>query len=301
MTSARKCLRQREILKSNDTVVRVKETLQQHFVNPFSEDLDHNQLYNLVSGYPVNEDVSNCLLNVEARGKLLMGNFKGRLTKSPASEHFFDPIKKVPLTTFKNSSAKATVKVKGKEKELTFQRDVLGILVAYSNKHEVGVDLEMALSFPLAPISMPLSTPDGAIRKTDKSKLYEAAMSDLEIVNVDALPTAEKLYTYYLDLAAVIRSLTGSTSTTIRDLAARILATVPSRYTTVVIVCDTYREGSIKAGERSKRGESDRYVLTSPEMKVPYDFNSFLRNGENKEMLFNLIQRNHRRSTKTCQ
>ena len=67
--SARKCLRQREIIKSNDTCSS-ECNLQQHFVNPFSEHLDHNQLYNLVSGFPVEEDVSNCL--VGARGKLLM-------------------------------------------------------------------------------------------------------------------------------------------------------------------------------------------------------------------------------------
>ena len=100
------------------------------------------------------------------------------------------------------SSVKAKVKVNGKEKELTLQRDVLGTLVAHSRKHEVGVDLETTLSFPLAPISTPLSTPDSSIRKTVKSKLYQAAMSYLQVVTTDELPPPEKLNTYYLDLAA---------------------------------------------------------------------------------------------------
>ena len=218
-----------------------------------------------------------------------MNEFKERLAKSPADKDLFGPIKRESLTTFKDSSVKTRLKIKGKEKELTFQRDILGILVAYSNKHEAGVDLETTLSFPLAPVSMPLSTADGAIRKTVKSKLYEAAMSDLSIVSPDELPPAEILNTYFLDLAAAIRSLVGPTST-IRQMATSILASIPARYTQIFIVCDTYKDNSIKGGERGKRGVSERYVLTSPDMKVPYDFNSFLCNGENKEMLFDLLQ-----------
>ena len=144
----------------------------------------------------------------------------------------------------------------------------------------MGVDLETTLSFPLAPISTPLSTPDSSIRKTVKSKLYQAAMSYLQVVTTDELPPPEKLNTYYLDLAAAaIRSLVGPTST-IREMAQQILNAIPVQYTTVFLVCDTYGEN--KTGETIKRGMSERYILTSPDMKVPYDLNSFLRNRENK-------------------
>ena len=34
-----------------------------------------------------------------------------------------------------------------------------------------------------------------------------------------------------------------------------------------------------------------RYIITSPDMKTPADFNDFMRNGDNKEMLINLIER----------
>ena len=173
-------------------------------------------------------------------------------------------------------------------KELVFQRDVLGILVAYSNKHEAGIDLQNVLSFPLALVSIPLSTADGAIRKKGKSKLFEAAMSDLDLVSEDTMPPPTRLYTYFLDLAAAIRSLVG-TMNTIRDLASWILAMVPSQYRRVFIACDTYKNASIKGGERQARGVSERYVITSPDMKVPYNFTNFLQNGENKAMLFDLI------------
>ncbi len=51
------------------------------------------------------------------------------------------------------------------------------------------------------------------------------------------------------------------------------------------------KDKSIKGGERQARGASERYVITSPDMKVPYNFANFLKNGDNKAMLFNLIQR----------
>ncbi len=100
----------------------------------------------------------------------------------------FSPIKREMLETFMNSAVKTKIKNKGKIKELTHQRDILGMLVACSNKHKSGVDLEKEFCFPLAPVLIPLCTPDGAIRKTVKSKLY--LMSNLTVVTHNSLPPA---------------------------------------------------------------------------------------------------------------
>jgi hypothetical protein len=66
-----------------------------------------------------------------------------------------------------------------------------------------------------APVSIPLSTPDGAMRKTVKRKLYDVSMSDISVVNIDALT----MRTYLIDLAAAIRSLVG-TGSTIKEIAS---------------------------------------------------------------------------------
>ena len=55
-------------------------------------------------------------------------------------------------------------------------------------------------------------------------------------------------------------------------------------------VCDTYQQKSIKNTERFFRDSSQRYILKSPDMKLPADTQSFLRNGANKEMVFNLTE-----------
>ena len=83
-------------------------------------------------------------------------------------------------------------------KELTFQRDILGILVAHSYQYNSGIDTDSVLCCPLAPVSVPLSTPDGSIRKTVKSRLFKAAMSDLSTVTDEDLPGPDRLRTYFL-------------------------------------------------------------------------------------------------------
>ena len=56
------------------------------------------------------------------------------------------------------------------------------------------------------------------------------------------------------------------------------------------LVCDTYKEGSIKTGERRPRGSGKLYVIKSPNMKIPSDFSNFLKNGDNKTTLLDLIE-----------
>ena len=114
-------------------------------------------------------------------------------------------------------------------------------------------------------------------------------MSDLSVVTDEDLPGPDRLRTYFLDLAAAVRTIVGKPET-VRELAARILVMVPRQYKDIYVVCDTYEENSIKGGERAARGTSESYILRSRDMKVPHDFAGFLRNGSNKEMLFDLIQ-----------
>ena len=132
-------------------------------------------------------------------------------------------------------------------KELTFQSYILGILVAHSYQYNSGIDIDSVLCYPLAPVPVPLNTPDGSIRKTVKSKLFKAAMSDLSVVTDEDLPGPDRLRAYFLDLAAAVRTIVGKPET-VRELVARILVMVPGQYKDIYIACDTYEENSIKGG-----------------------------------------------------
>ena len=289
MSDPRKCLRYSEIRRSNEMVGKVMDVIVTQFINPFDESLDSDKLYSLVSGGAVNESISDSLLSAQKNGQELMKDFINRITVKENKDKFSDTIKRFRLKTIQDSFVKAKVSKNGKEGEVRVQRDILCKLVSLSNSNKSAIDLEAALNFPLAPVCLPLSNCDGTIRKTVKSKLYQAAMSDLTIVNPDDLPPPSELYTYFLDLAASIRvHLKGCE--TIRQLAWKLLSSIPCQYKTVYIACDTYRTNSIKSGERKLRGSGKRYVLKSPDMKMPFDMNTFLGNGKNKEMLFNLIE-----------
>ena len=149
----RKCLRMKEIEKSEKAVQNIKSVLSDDFINPFSSELDTDKLYNLASGRPVTEDIRECLLSYKKRGK------------------------------------------RGTSKDISIQRDILGLIVAASNKEKGAVDIEKALTYPLAPVSLPLASADGAWRKTAKRKLLEKPpfLEDREI-NIETLPTSKSLY-----------------------------------------------------------------------------------------------------------
>ena len=73
-----------------------------------------------------------------------------------------------------------------------------------------------------------------------------------------------------VDLAAYVRSVIKQ-CTTVRDIANKLLASIPSRYDTEYVVCDMYLEGSIKLAEWQTRGDGNRCTLKNPDTKVPYD------------------------------
>ena len=79
---------------------------------------------------------------------------------------------------------------------------------------------------------------------------------------------------------------------TFEDLAIKSINDTPHRHNVVYFVCGTYFEKPIKAAERNNnRGTSDRLVVRSSKMRIPSDFQKFLNNNNNKERLFEIIQK----------
>ena len=174
-------------------VKNILDALQIQFLNQFHQDIEKPNLYNLVSGRPVDDAVCDSLLGHEKDGIGLMESFEERLTTDPTTATFYSPLKRNKYKSWKDSAKKIVIKKDGKVKELTFQRDILGILVVHSYQYNSGNDIDSVLCYPLAPASVPLSTPDGSIRKTVESKLFKAAMSDLSIVTDEDLPGPDRL------------------------------------------------------------------------------------------------------------
>lgn len=71
-------------------------------------------------------------------------------------------------------------------------------------------------------------------------------MRDLSIL--EELPQKIYLPIYFLDLAATIRTQLKQCGT-IKELAWRIINSIPGQFDDIFVVCDTYLTNSIKGGE----------------------------------------------------
>ena len=154
-------------------VQRVKDILTEEFINLFSNEMDKTKLYNITSGTYTSNDISECVLTIFQTGKIRMVKFKERISKNASNKYIFDPTKREKWKSFQDTAKRTTkIKIDGKIKDIVEQKIILGLLAAKSDQSKLAVDIKNALSFPLASVSLPLASADGAMRKTKKSNLY---------------------------------------------------------------------------------------------------------------------------------
>ena len=115
-----------------------------------------------------------------------MGDFINRLIFNEGTKSFSNKIKE-SVENVHGSFVKAKVSKNGKQQEIQVQSNILAKLVHLSSFTKA-INLEKTMSFPLAPVSLPLSHYDGTIRKTVKSKLFDATMHDLTVITTEDLP-----------------------------------------------------------------------------------------------------------------
>ena len=102
----------------------------------------------------MDDAICDSLLELEKDGIGLMESFEERLTTDPTTATFFSPSKRNKYKSWKDSAKKIVIKKDRKVKELTFQNDILGILVAHSYQYNSGTDIDSVLCYPLAPVSV---------------------------------------------------------------------------------------------------------------------------------------------------
>ena len=75
---------------------------------------------------------------------------------------------------------------------------------------------------------------------------------------------------------------------TFRDICIKVLDMLPKK-TDVIFSTDMYKEGSIKAMERKRRGTGEKIILAGEATKRPGDWATFLSNDENKTQFIKLL------------
>ena len=102
-------------------------------------------------------------------------------------------------------------------------------VVQFYFRNNAHVDVENLLKYPLEPVYLALGNSHGTMRKKCKSKLYHTEMYNLVTVDKSNLPGHDVMNTYFLDLAAVVRTQLKDCFT-IRHLTREIFHSVPDQF-----------------------------------------------------------------------
>lgn len=280
-------MRPSQILLSERKVGKVVNILEDEFINPFG--VGYEQLYNLSSGEEIADEQAVDILDVYQYGTAKKEEFiNTRITNQTTKFH--DTLPRCNVKTFKSLN-KSTVKLKHYEATVEVNRNILGSLLAFSIKNERVIDIAAALSYPLSTIPLSLATGDGNRRATSKSKLTPLLIDGITLKDPksdNSVKSIKEESNFIVDLMAAIRTMTNLPGT-YEEFVWNFVSTIPKGFKRVDIVADTYRENSIKGGERNTRGSSQKVLIASPKSSLPRDFSAFMRNGENKTRLIEII------------
>ena len=273
---------------SEEAVSKVVDVIEEEYENPFGVLINKDKLVNISSGLPLDDDSADTLLSMVKTGEAKAEEFrKKRLILKEVPFH--DAIKKNGYKTFRNIFCKTQVKKKdGNLKVAEVNRNILGTLNSYSIKTGRAVDFEKALSYPLSPVPLSISNPDGSRRSTAKSKLKDILLQFRE-TTVNEEPDLSQDSAILVDMIALINTI-NETASTYAEFAKAFVKRIPRGYKQVDIIADCYQNPSIKRAEQLSRGESESIHIASLQSRIPSDFKfRILRNADNKKRLIDLM------------
>ena len=234
-------LQETRIKKTEETVSGVIQLIQ-GWINPFAEKQD---LVSVSTARTAPTDIVSDLMKAEKIGKQCYSIFKNeRLEKDPPTKKFHDAITTNKLKTFSNLIKKTVVKSAGRVIILKADRSLFGRIIVMAQGRNLKMD--DILSHPLGPLPWSLSTPDGLLRKTNKSSLATTLQKNVEVAQ--QLPGNS---VSVVDGMNLVQRIQGDQAT-FGDVAVTVLlmALQEGRQSKRIdVVFDTYQENSIKNSE----------------------------------------------------
>ena len=265
-------------LAVNKIISMLKETM-----NPFSNELDKENLYNIGTGKAASERTERFLLNIEEIGKREQEKFIKECFDDPS--RFEKPIKKQKLNTFAAEIGRRKLSgSNGKLIAACLVRDIFGSILYLSVQKKI--DIAKVLKYPLTPVPLSLSHVDGTMQKTPKSALMahlEARIkstppTSIDVTVIDAM--------FFLHLHTNLPISFGGVST---YLLKRILDCTSN---IIHFVSDKYITPSVKDCERIERAsDSTSYQITGASQKRPSNWLVALRNSKFKESLIEFLMK----------
>lgn len=266
------------LARDEDDVKKVLSVLSS-WTNPFATSDLSDDLYHLASGALASDVTAQDTLAAKEKGQqALVTYIKERLIDKNVS--VYEVIPRMKLRGFNIASKK--ICISGKDVSLKADRHLFARLLVIAQTREM--NLRDVLQYSLGPLPWSLAASDGSLAKTDKSKLLEPLVDQVEPVE-DVPPNAA----WVVDGMAVLQSL-GDIPATFGDLAVSVFNAVVQRTgmtSRIDFVTDTYPEISIKNVERAKRAchGTVKVKITGPGQRCPKQWKKFLGDGENKTVL----------------
>ena len=225
------------------------------------------------------EQITSDLLTAKEKGLSALNTFiEERLVKKTTG--FYEPIKKLKLSTFSKLKKSVKIKIQDKIVQFTAEKNIFG-RIAMMSQHR-NIDMKEIFAFPLGPVPWALADSMATLKKTNEAIL----MHELE---KNAEPNEEVLSNTctVIDGMALVRMIKRA-GLTYEEFALKLLNTVlssSSSSTRVDVVFDVYRQISIKNAERARRKSSSlefKKIVGSQQMK---QWTSFLSSVNNKTEL----------------
>lgn len=242
-------------------------------MNPFSNELSKDHLYNILSGTSVSDEIYEFLSSVETTGNKQRINFL--LETSIDADRFDKAISKNAIKNFAFKNKK-TVKINNKVKEVSIQRDIFGRLLYTAIQN--GINLEKVLSYPLTPVPFSMCHTDGNICKTPKSVILQLLKS-YQTSTADPVEPDITIYDgfYLLHTFTRIPERYGA-------ISKHILQFLLFGKKRAHIIFDKYNFPNIKDYEHTLREEdTENQYIIQRENKRSADFAKLLRSRNFKE------------------
>ena len=261
-------LRASKIIADCKNVKKLMNTFD-NFLNPFSEELQKDRLFNLTTGKAASPEVQEFLLSVNERGNEQHQKFRSECLHDPS--RFKRPIKRNKMLTFSSTNARPKVAKEGQIRELKHERNMFARLLTISMNSKI--DLKSVFTYPLTAVPLSLSYNDGTKLSTPKSALFHHLESfcehdiprDKDVLIIDG---------FFFVYTSFSKSNHPSTYGLIGETILKKLSRMQTK--NIHLVFDTYVVPSMKDGERNQRAHSvDRFDqefnITNPGQRLPSD------------------------------
>jgi len=268
-----------EMKKSQQYVQKTMDAFSS-FLCPFDQSLEKDKLYNVSSGAAVPEEITRDLLKAEEKGAKARTDFVEQRIKRNAN--FFEPISKMGLKTMADTTKKVKLtSSRSKVVEYKYQGNIVIKLLVKSETHQL--DLAEVMKYSLTPVPYSIGTGDGFLAKTNKAASMSFLMKKVQdervpTENVLTVEDGNALFYYLREVPDTFKQICNK------------LYNMTKHYGDVIVSTDSYTEGSVKALERKRRGESEKLIVKGPMTRKPRDWKTFLVNEENKQQLIAMMQ-----------